>query len=447
MATPMRGLTGELVKRTSYTSWNRWPVPRDQTVVSLSDRFSPLPDLPRSYIAYGNGRSYSDVCLNEGAFILHTRKLDKFVSFDQGTGRLVCEAGVLFSEILDLIVPHGWFLPVTPGTHAVTVGGAIANDVHGKNHHSAGTFSRHVLMLGLRRSDGILRICGPNRDPEWFAATVGGLGLTGIILWAEIQLVPITSPMMTVQARRFRNLEEFWPANSDASAKWPYTVAWVDCMSAKRDRLGRGVLFCGRHMTKGAATGPPRRRSLRIGIDPPFSLISYPTVRAFNMLYFHTHGSTDVGSSHYTPFFYPLDGVRDWNRLYGRRGFLQYQCVLPFPKAAEALTAMLERIARSGEASFLAVLKTFGDASPVGMLSFPRPGVTLAVDFPRRGERTTRLLRSLDDIVLDASGALYPGKDGRMPSRLFRAGFPRAEEFSHFIDENASSSFWRRVAG
>jgi FAD/FMN-containing dehydrogenase len=428
-----------------YTSWNRWPAPRDQAALCLTDRHAPLPDLPRSYIAYGNGRSYSDVCLNDGAFLLDTRRLDKYVSFDRATGRLACEAGVLLSDMLDLIVPHGWFLPVTPGTREITLGGAIANDVHGKNHHSAGSFSQHVRVLGLRRSDGSLRVCGPGQHPDWFAATVGGLGLTGIILWAEVQLLPITSPMMTVQGRRFRNLDEFWPVNAEASAEWPYTVAWVDCMSAQRDRLGRGVLFCGRHATGYAETSARRGRSWRIGVDPPFSLINHPTVRAFNTLYFHTHGSTGVGSSHYVPFFYPLDGVEDWNRLYGPRGFFQYQCVLPFPQAVPALTLMLERVARSGEASFLAVLKTFGDATPVGMLSFPRPGVTLAVDFPNRGETTARLMRSFDDVVLDAGGALYPAKDARMPARLFRAGYPRLEEFSRYIDPKASSGFWRRV--
>ena len=434
------------VKPSTYVAWNRWPVPGDQAVLTLSDRYAPLPDLPRSYIAYGNGRSYSDVCLNDGGFLLDTHRLDKFVSFDRDTGRLACEAGVLLSDLLELIVPHGWFLPVTPGTREITVGGAIANDVHGKNHHGAGTFSAHVQALGLRRSDGSLRVCGPSQNPDWFAATVGGLGLTGVILWAEIQLLRITSPMMTVQALRFRNLDEFWTVNATASAEWPYTVAWVDCMSARPGRLGRGVLFCGRHAAVVEPLTSRRGRPLRIGIDPPFSLINYPTVRAFNALYYRTHGSTGIGASHYAPFFYPLDGVQDWNRLYGPRGFFQYQCVLPFPQAVSAVATVLERIARSGEASFLAVLKTFGDARPVGILSFPRPGVTLAVDLPNRGERTLRLMRNLDDVVLEAGGALYPAKDARMPARLFRAGYPRFAEFARFIDPLASSGFWRRVS-
>jgi hypothetical protein len=210
--------------------------------------------------------------------------------------------------------------------------------------------------------------------------------------------------------------------------------------------MGRGVLFCGRHASQDAGDVSRSRRSWRIGVDPPFSLINKPSVRAFNALYFRNHATTQLGSSHYVPFFYPLDGVEDWNRLYGPRGFFQYQCVLPLPQAVPAVTLMLERIARSSEASFLAVLKTFGDAAPLGMLSFARPGVTLAVDFPNRGEATARLFRSLDDIVMDAQGALYPAKDARMPARMFHASFPRASEFARFMDPMASSSFWRRVS-
>jgi len=433
------------LRRRPVTSWNRWPVLRDQTVLDLKDRHAALPVVSRPYIAFGNGRSYSDVCLNEGGILLHTRQLDKFIAFDRASGRLACESGVLLSEILDLTVPRGWFLPVTPGTRQVTLGGAIANDVHGKNHHGAGSFGAHVLRLALRRSDGSLRICGPAQDPDWFAATVGGLGLTGIILWAEIQLVPITSRTMTAQARRFSSLQEFWAVNAEANAEWPYTVAWVDCMSSTRAGLGRGVFYCGRHAASDSGTAPRNGRTRRVGIDPPFSLINTASVRIFNEVYFRTHGATGVHTSDYQPFFYPLDGVDDWNRLYGRRGFFQYQCVLPFPEAMPALQLMLERIARSGEASFLAVLKTFGAGTPVGMLSFARPGVTLAVDFPNRGEATTRLLSSLDDVVLDAGGALYPAKDARMPAKLFNAGYPRAGEFVRFIDPMASSSFWRRV--
>jgi FAD/FMN-containing dehydrogenase len=433
------------LKGRPVTSWNRWPVLRDQAVVHLHDRDAPLPALPRPFIAYGNGRSYGDVCLNEGGFLLATRRLDKFISFDRSSGRLCCEAGVLLGQILGLILPSGWFLPVTPGTRYVTVGGAIANDVHGKNHHVAGSFGHHVLRLALRRSDGSVLVCARDREPAWFAATVGGLGLTGVIVWAEIQLLPVNSEMMVIQARRFHRLDEFWELNAIANAGWPYTVAWIDCLARSKNGAGRGVLFCGRHAPQDTDPATPPRRNWRIGLDPPFALVGPLRARVFNALYFRKQRDARERHAHFLPFFYPLDGILDWNRFYGKRGFFQHQCVLPHAEARDALHAMLKRIARSRETPFLGVLKSFGDLQPVGLLSFTRPGVTLAVDFPNRGASTARLLSDLDTIVLEACGALYPAKDARMPPRVFRAGFPAADEFARYLDPGASSSFWRRV--
>jgi len=431
--------------RDAYSSWNRVPVFHDQATVKLRDRDAPLPRLSRPFIAYGNGRSYGDVCLNEGGYLLDTRGLDKFISFDRDAGRLCCEAGVLLSDILDLVVPQGWFLPVTPGTRYITLGGAIANDVHGKNHHVAGSFGQHVRRLALRRSDGELIICGPDVNPEWFGATVGGLGLTGIILWAEIDLIPIESDMMAVRTERFRHLDEFWALSEVEDDTWPYTVAWVDCMSATGRGSIRGAYFSGRHATVRSGRNRSPRRSWRLAIDPPFSLIGTTSARLFNAAYFLRAGAAREGLAHYREYFYPLDGVRDWNRVYGPKGFFQYQCVLPFPDARVVLASILQRIAASGEACFLAVLKTFGGSSPVGLLSFPRPGVTLAVDFPNRGRSTLRLLEDLDALVSEASGALYPAKDARMPAGMFRQGFPQLDQFVRHVDPMASSSFWRRV--
>jgi FAD/FMN-containing dehydrogenase len=430
------------VTRRAVTAWNRWPVFEDQAVVRVYDRDALLPPLARPFIAHGNGRSYSDVCLNEGGFLLDTRGLDRFIAFDHGTGRLRCEAGVLLRDIVALVVPQGWFLPVTPGTLLVTVGGAIANDVHGKNHHVAGSFGRHVTQLALRRSDGRLLVCGPQSEPGWFAATVGGLGLTGVILWAEIQLMPMPGATMVMRTRRFRSLDEFWSLNAEAGAQWPYTVAWVDCLAG-----GRGLLFCGRHAPAeaGAHVKAPGR-SWRIGFSPPVSLVNRWSARLFNGVYYGARSADREALCHYRRYFYPLDRIEDWNRLYGPRGFFQYQCVLPPPAARATLAELLARIAESGEASFLAVLKTFGEFAPAGLLSFARPGTTLAVDFPNRGERTARLLADLDELVLAAGGALYPAKDARMPARSFRAGYPRLAEFMPYVDPKISSSFWRRVS-
>lgn len=426
-------------------SWNRYPRVEHREVLTLYDRFAGLPKSEGSCLPYGNGRSYCDVCLNEGGTLLHTRRLDRFIDFDRATGRLRCEAGVLLKEILDLVVPQNWFLPVTPGTQFITVGGAIANDVHGKNHHCAGSFGNHVICLELLRSDGQRIVCSMEEAKDWFTATVGGLGLTGLITWAEIQLLPIANPWMLVQCRRFSSLDEFWEINQEAEHRWPYTVAWLDCLSAGRGQ-GRGIYMAGRHapLTEGLPKRHPR--SLRFPLDPPFSLVNSVSLRLFNALYYRKPLRGEPVLSHFEPFFYPLDGLLDWNRIYGRKGFFQYQCVLPPEAAQEGMRMMLTKIAASGQGSFLAVLKTFGNIPSRGLLSFPRPGVTLALDFPNRGQKTLQLFNELDAIVREAGGALNPSKDARMPAQMFKTGFPNWERFSAFIDPKFSSSFWRRVS-
>jgi FAD/FMN-containing dehydrogenase len=424
-------------------SWNRIPRVRHAHVVDFASRHDTLPsfsDVDHG-IAHGNGRSYGDVCLDPGGIAFRTRRLDHFIAFDRTIGRLTCEAGVLLSDILDLIVPQGWFLPVTPGTRFVTVGGAVANDVHGKNHHVAGSFGHHVLALELLRSDGERIVCGPDRNREWFAATVGGLGLTGIITWVELALSPVANAFMITASHRFRSLREFWHLSADAEQHWPYTVAWIDCLSKR----GRGVLHLGRHAPSRADLPSWRESSHSIPILPPFSLVTRTSLRAFNALYYHRtpHGGSKL--VHHRPFFYPLDAIRNWNRIYGPRGFYQYQCVLPPAAAPDGIAEMLRCIAGSHTGSFLAVLKTFGARPSVGMLSFPRSGTTLALDFPDRRQATQALFEQLDAIVDEAGGALYPAKDARMSARLFRRGFPSWEPFVKFVDRSMSSGFWRRV--
>ncbi|WP_018085589.1 FAD-binding oxidoreductase [Desulfurispora thermophila] len=426
-------------------SWNRYPRQEHDAILSLYDRFSDLPRTKVPCLPHGNGRSYGDVCLNEGGVLLHTRRLDRFIAFDRTTGRLRCEAGVLLKEILDLVLPYNWFLPVTPGTQFVTVGGAIANDVHGKNHHCAGSFGNHVVCMELLRSDGQRILCSMEEAKEWFTATIGGLGLTGLITWAEIQLLPVSNPWILVQSRRFTSLDEFWEINQEAEKNWPYTVAWLDCLSAGRGQ-GRGIYMAGRHAPAGASLPERRSRTLRFPFDPPFSLVNSLSLRLFNALYYHKPLKQEPAIFHFEPFFYPLDSILEWNRIYGRRGFFQYQCVIPPEAAQEGLKAMLDKIAASGQGSFLAVLKTFGNVPARGLLSFARPGVTLALDFPNRGQTTLQLFNELDAIVRDAGGALNPSKDARMPAHMFKTGFPRWERFANFIDSRFSSSFWRRVS-
>jgi len=428
------------------SSWGN-VISAEHAIVQLASRHQPFPDISpgTSVLPYGNGRSYGDSCLNVGGALLQTRSLDRFIAFDTESGSLVCESGVLLADILRVAVPRGWFVPVTPGTQFVTVGGAIANDVHGKNHHHTGTFARHVRRLELLRSDGQRIECSASENSEWFAATVGGLGLTGAITQAEIQLRRIAGPLMDVETIRFQNLDEFLALCAESDQDFEYTVAWIDCLEQGR-QLGRGLLQRANHIESPSTDLRPRPRQRSVPFTPPFSLVNAASLRVFNAAYYHRQrGARNRRISRFEPFFYPLDNVLHWNRLYGPRGFYQYQCVIPSAGGRDAAEALLKTIARSGLGSMLAVLKLFGALSSPGMLSFPRQGITLALDFPNRGERLERLFKELDHIVQSAGGRLYPAKDGRMPGSLFRSGYPRWTEFTRFIDPRCSSSFWRRV--
>jgi FAD/FMN-containing dehydrogenase len=426
------------------TSWGRFPRVTSR-VVTLVDRHADLPRSQAPMLVHGNGRSYGDSCLNPDGVLLHARGLDRFIAFDAATGILECEAGVTLAEILALVVGRGWFLPVTPGTKFVTVGGAIANDVHGKNHHVVGSFGDHVLGLELLRSDGSRRDCVPG--DAWFAATIGGLGLTGLITTARLQLRRIQGPWLAIETRRFARLAGFFEL-SDTAAASEYNVAWVDCL-ADGNALGRGIFFRGDHAPATPPIQPqPATRRLAIPVTPPLSLVNPLSLRVFNASYFHrAPRRARLGIGHYDPFFYPLDRIENWNKLYGPRGFLQYQCVVPPEQAEAAIAELLQRISRSKEGSFLAVLKQFGCRTAPGMMSFPRPGTTLALDFRHRGERTLRLLSSLDEVVMAAGGALYPAKDARMSPAMFHASFPNLAKFHEFVDPCFSSGLWRRVQG
>lgn len=427
-------------------SWGRYPSAR-QKIAELGDRTSLLPGFEGNALPYGNGRSYGDSCLNDGGTLLHTARLDRYVRFDAQAGIIECEAGVLLSDLIALALPQGWFPAVTPGTKYVTIGGAIANDVHGKNQVSAGNFGEHVLGFELLRSDGERMYCSPTENASWFAATLGGLGLTGMVTRARLQLRQVAGPWIDAQARRFGSLADFYrlsAANADE-----YSVAWVDCLAEGKQR-GRGVFSSGNHSTDAGAPAPGRaeRSKVSFPFTPPFSLVNPLSLRLFN--YFHYRRSPVVAvrrPSHFDPFFYPLDAIGDWNRMYGPRGFLQYQCVVPPADAEAAIAEILDRIVAGGAGSFLAVLKNFGNRQSLGMLSFPRPGTTLALDFPNQGERTLRLLSELDRVVLTAKGAVYPAKDARMPAEIFAASFPRLDEFRAFVDPRFSSGLWRRVGG
>lgn len=433
-----------------YHSWGHYPQ-TEQSAVVLHWRTLPLPipaDSERTVLPFGNGRSYGDVCLNSGGLLLDARGLDRFISFDSTEGILRCESGVLLGEILALIVPQGWFPPVVPGTKFVTLGGAIANDIHGKNHHSAGTFGCHVRSLELLRSDGQRLTCSPSENPDWFRATVGGLGLTGLILWAEIALKRIDNPVMAVETIRYGHLDDFFELSMESDESYQYTVAWIDSM-AKGKHLGRGHFIRANHATPCLKQPSAPRYQASVAVDLPFSLVTGTSVRMFNFLYYRKHAKTQSRRlAHYEPFFFPLDQLLHWNRLYGPRGFHQYQCLLPLSTDGQgALRDILERGVHGGIECFLSVLKVFGKHQSPGLLSFPRAGVTLTLDIRHRGKRTLQLLDDFDKVVRSVGGALYPAKDARMSSSSFREYFPHYLELELFRDPKFNSSFWRRTTG
>ncbi len=397
------------------------------------------------FLPQGNSRSYGDSCMLQGGTVLSTRFMNRFIEFDVGTGLMRCEAGVTLADILAVAEPQGWFLPVTPGTKFATVGGSIANDVHGKNHHVEGTFGCHVTQFELLRTDGSARVCSPTENAEWFAATLGGLGLTGFITWAEIQLKKVPNSAVNVENIKYRNLAEFFALSEESEEKFEYTVAWVDCL-ASGNQLGRGHFSRANHARPTQPKPSAPKLKLDMPVDPPVSMVNSLSLKAFNWLYYNRQRErVSYQTTHYDPFFYPLDHVHNWNRMYGPKGFLQYQCVIPMENSEAAITELLQRIGYANYGSFLAVLKVFGDVPSPALNSFPRPGTTLALDFPYKGLQTMHLFDQLDEVVVQAGGALYPAKDAHMKAEHFKSFYPNAEKLESFRDPNITSSFWQRV--
>lgn len=407
--------------------------------VTARDRIVGQSGLPR-----GMARSYGDVCTNPDGLVWLTPGMNRYVGFDEERGVLTCEAGALLRDIQRIVIPRGWILPVTPGTQVVTVGGAIANDVHGKNHHALGSFGDHVRRINMLRTDGEEIECGPNLRPEWFTATVGGLGLTGVMLEVELQLRKVAGPWLDTETLPYSNLDEFFALADGSEAGWEHTVSWIDCISGGG---GRGIFMRGNHVAHDQPA-PKTGKAFTVLMVPPVSLVNELSLRPLNMTYFNLK-KWQAGRSivHYEPFFYPLDNLLEWNRMYGPRGFFQYQSVVPREAGKEAVSAMLKEISRSGNGSFLAVLKTFGERQGLGMLSFPSPGVTLALDFPNKGAATHALFERLDAIVRETGGRLYLAKDARMSREMFEAGYPRVAEFLAFRDPGISSGLSRRLMG
>jgi FAD/FMN-containing dehydrogenase len=429
-----------------FESWGRYPkLEADVVPLSWTTDF-PLSNPPTTKILpVGAGRSYGDVCLLENGTLLKTRGMDRFLHFDSTTGILRCEAGATLAEILDFAVPRGFFLPVTPGTKYVTIGGAIANDIHGKNHHIAGTFGCHVLRFELVRSDGARFECSPAENPDWFSATIGGMGLTGLITWAEIRLRPIVSRKIQYKGTKFVGIDEF-VALSKASTHVEYTVAWIDCV-ATGNNFARGIFMQGDHNPQPGPLNRSKEPWLTLPIDLPELALNKFSIGLFNTLYYNKQfGKEKTGLVDYEPFFYPLDSLQQWNRMYGKSGLLQFQCVLPWEEGQQfGIINILKAITASGLASFLAVIKVFGDIPSPGMLSFPMPGITLALDFPIRAETSFDLLDRLARITQEHGGRMYPAKDARMTATQFQSFYPQWQAFGRYIDPAFDSAFWKRV--
>ncbi len=431
-------------------SWGRYPRhPQTAHPVHWPDEVGRAVDAislngARRGLAFGMGRSYGDSCMAESDHVVAMPGMDRVVAADWETGVIRAQAGLTLAALIAIALPRGWFLPVSPGTKFVTLGGAVANDVHGKNHHVMGTFGRHVERLTLYRTgEGVVE-CSPDANADLFNATVGGLGLTGIVLTVDLRLRRVASAHMAQRSIRFGNLDEFFDLSATYDARHEYAVAWIDCLAAGR-QAGRGHYIVADHASDGVLDATPPKAK-RMPIDPPISLVNGVSLRAFNTLYYHRQRSKNLLSTvGYDAFFYPLDKLLDWNRMYGRAGFQQYQCVVPDANAREAIAAVLGEISRSGTGSFLAVLKRCGDVPSPGLLSFPLPGVSLALDFPQRDEINTRLFARLDALVHEAGGRLYPAKDAHMNAVDFQRAYPRWSQLEALRDPFLMSRFWRRV--
>jgi decaprenylphospho-beta-D-ribofuranose 2-oxidase len=405
--------------------WGRYPVIEAQmpTFESTAEAASLL-CRPGQWIARGWGKSYGDSALNHQ--VVSTRRFNKLLGFDAASGVVTCESGVTLADLITVFLPKGWFPMVVPGTKLITVGGAIASDVHGKNHHLAGCFSSSVRSLKLMLPDGAVRTCAADQNPELLRATCGGMGLTGVILEAAIRLRPIHSAQINETVIRCANLTEAFE-RFEQYRRVPYSVAWIDCL-ARGENMGRSVLMVGDHADDGRLALPAARPA-SVPMDCPGFLLNGYSVAMFNHLFFHLHPprmqhrlrSIDA-------FFFPLDRIADWNRMYGRRGFTQYQFVLPKAASLAGLKAILTRVAASGIGSFLAVLKLFGPEND-NLLSFPMEGYTLALDFKIQ-PKLFPLLDELDRVVIDHGGRLYLTKDVRMSPATFRKGYLRADAFA-----------------
>ncbi len=403
-----------------------------------------------TWLPFGNGRSYGDSCHNDLGTLVQAPRHDTISAFDANTGIVRLGSGMLLADLLNFLAniqsKQQWFPPVVPGTRFVTLGGALANDVHGKNHSKMGTFGQHVRSFTLLRSDGSETTCSREVNAQLFNATIGGMGLTGFVREIELQLMVVPSHHISAQNTPFSGLHEFMELTEHVEREHHYSVAWVDSLATGK-HLGRGIMITGDHAPFDGVTSYDHPR-LSIPFTPPFPLVAGLPLRLFNTAY-NWSKSRQRAKTIVTPqsFFFPLDAIGAWNRLYGPRGLYQHQCVVPYENAQSVIGELLTASQMAGAGSFLTVLKRFGAANSPGILSFPQPGYTLTLDFPNRGQKTAVLLQRLDEIVTAAGGRVNPYKDQRMSAQTFQSGFPHWERLEAHRDPSVSSNFWRRTTG
>ncbi|GAB5466175.1 MAG: FAD-binding oxidoreductase [Candidatus Kapaibacteriales bacterium] len=429
-----------------YESFGRYPKSEPGSVSNIvwKSDLSKI-DFTDENLPIGKLRTYGDSCQLHGGHLIDLTHLNRLISWDQKNGIIEAEAGISFEDLLTFLVPKGYFVPVTPGTKYVTLGGAIANDVHGKNHHVAGTFGNHVISFVLYRTDRGFITCSEDDNTDLFKATIGGLGLTGIIVSAKFKCEAIETPFIYQETIKYKSLSDFFDLNTYSEQIFPCTVAWVDCTTQGRN-MGRGIYIRGRFASKEEAPSKKVSEVSKKGFPFDYPFINGLSVSAFNKLFYAKQlRKQNDGYVHYEPFFYPLDGILNWNKAYGKNGFMQYQFVIPHGRERKGFEEFFQVITKSGLSSFLTVMKTFGDIKSPGMLSFPIKGVNLAIDIRNDGKKTLDFLAKLDELVIKYDGRIYPAKDSRMPGEHFRKYYPNWEEFSQYIDKPLISDFWKRV--
>lgn len=425
-----------------YTSWGNYPKhPQDGDCFDKNK----LADINKLFLPYGRGRSYGDSCLNSSGVLLDSSNFSSMISFDTKNGIFEGGAGMTFNDLLSITIPNSFFVPVSPGTQFATLGGGLANDVHGKNHHFEGSFGNHIISFKLYR-EGELLECSRTQNVEIFRATIGGLGLTGFILSVKIKLKKIFNSYINVENIKFNSLDEFFVLSEESEKKYEYLVSWIDCTSLEGSLIN-GIFSRGNH-SNDKKLGNTFRHEFNISY--PFrqkrSFVNKLTLKPFNFLYYNKQiRKTLKKTQYYRSFFYPLDSILNWNYVYGSQGFLQHQSLIPKEHAVKHLSKMLKIIKNSGQGSFLVVLKVMGNIKSEGLLSFPCEGVTLAIDFAYRGSSTLELFEKLNKIVIEAGGRIYPAKDACMTAKDFKISYSKWQEIENLRDKNIISDFWKRV--